>query len=101
MLVRPSLPPTHGTGRDHTDEIITDGQHNEEEPAYVRLTQRIIPSRALGALLSFDDHQRTVEKHLLSFTLGHSVLNPILLCITLIPLEPSALCKVIYHDHRV
>jgi len=91
MLVHPSLPPTHGTGRDHTDELITDGKHNEEEPACVRLTQRIIPSRELGALLPFDDHQRAVEKHLLSFALGHFVLNPILLCIPLIPLESSAL----------
>jgi hypothetical protein len=55
------------------------------------LPQRIIPSRELGALLSFDDHQRAVEKYLLSFPLGHLVLNPILLCIPLIPLESSAL----------
>jgi hypothetical protein len=91
MLVHPSLPPTHRTGRDHTDEIITDGKHNEEKPACIRLPQRIIPSRELGALLSFDDHQRAVEKYLLSFPLGHLVLNPILLCIPLIPLESSAL----------
>jgi hypothetical protein len=91
MLVYPSLPPTHGTGRDHTDKIITDGKHNEEEQACVRLPQCIIPPPELGALLSFDDHQRAVEKHLLSFTLGHLVLNPILLCVPLIPLESSAL----------
>jgi hypothetical protein len=90
MLVHPSLPPTHRTGRDHTDEIITDGQPHEEKPACIRLPQRIIPSRELGALLSFDD-QRAVEKYLLSFPLGHLVLNPILLCIPLIPLEASAL----------
>jgi len=91
MLVHPSLPPTHGTGRDHTDEIITDGQHNEEEPACVSVPQRIIPSRELGALLPCDDHQRAVEEHLLSLTLGHVVLDPILLRIPLIPLESSAL----------
>jgi hypothetical protein len=91
MLVPPSLPPTHGPGRDHTDEIITDGTHHEEESACVRLPQRIIPSRELGALLPFDDHQRTVEKYLLRFALGHVVLDPILLCIPLIPLESSAL----------
>jgi hypothetical protein len=73
------------------DEIITDGEHNEEEPACVRLPQRIIPSCEFSALLPFDDHQRTVEKHLLSFALGHLVLNPILLCIPLIPLESSTL----------
>jgi len=91
MLVPPSLPPTHGTGRDHTNEIITDGKHNEEEPACVRVPQRIIPLRDLGAPLPFDDHQRPVEEHLLSFALGHVVLDPILLRIPLIPLESSAL----------
>src|SRR5262245_60304051 len=101
MLIHPSLPPAHGTGRDHTDEIITDGKHNEEGPACVRLPQRIIPSRELGALLSFDDHQRAIEKHLFSFTLGHLVLSPILLRIPLIPLESSTLCRVICHDDRV
>jgi hypothetical protein len=101
MLVHPSLSPTHRTGRDHPDEIITDGTHNEEKPACIRLPQRIIPSRELGALLSLDDHQRAVEKYLLSFPLGHVVLNPILLCIPLIPLESSALCKVLCHGYRV
>src|SRR5687767_12055203 len=42
MLIYLSLPPTHGTGRDHTDEILPDGKHNEEEPACVSLPKRII-----------------------------------------------------------
>jgi hypothetical protein len=99
MLVHPSLPPTHGTGRDHTDKIITDGKHNEEEPACVRVPQGIIPWRDLGALPPFDDHQWAVEEDLLSLALGHLVLDPILLPIPLVPLEASALCKVICHGY--
>jgi len=101
MLVPPSLQPTHGTGRDHTDEVLTDGKYNEEEPACVSVPQRIIPPCELSALLPFDDYQRVVEEYLLGLPLGHLVLDPILLRIPLIPLESSALCKVGCYGSRV
>jgi hypothetical protein len=52
-----------------------------------------------GALLTFCDHKRAIEKRLLNLAPGRPVLDPVLLCIALIPLETTALREVI-HDYR-
>jgi hypothetical protein len=91
MLVDPPFSPAHRTGRDHSDELITDGKHDEQEPAGVRVTQRIISRGGLGALLPCDDHQRTVKEHLLRLAPGYVVCNPVLFRVAVIPLKTSAL----------
>jgi len=83
MLVHPSLPPAHRTGRDHTDKILTDGTHDEQESLGVSVPQCIIPRCGLGVLLPCDDYERAVEEDLLRLTSGHVVFDPILLRITL------------------
>jgi hypothetical protein len=100
FTVYPSLGPIHIASRDQSNPTSSDGKHRKQHAPRVGVAQGVEAGLVLGVLSIISNHERQIEKDLLTLRASDLVLRAILLGIPRIPIETGTCRQLLtIHSH--
>jgi hypothetical protein len=100
VLILPSLLAAHVSGGNDPDEEISNGEDDEQSPAGVGLAKTEV-TRLLGGVPVIEAQEEgPIEEDLLAFPELHTMPVPVLVEVSLIPVEVPALLQKLENVHR-
>jgi hypothetical protein len=93
--------PIHVSGRNHSYELLPDGEDYKQPPANTCLSEDVVSLLTFRMANIATHHERLMKKHILGFLRSHLVAFPILVDIGVVPAKSGAIVQRIPCRHTL